>query len=90
MVKKKITISIDEKHLDLIDKQRGGEKRSTYINNVITRHFKGASPEGGAAFVTSMEFKRALKPLHEKLILVDSLEKEVETLRDIVQAKKKR
>ena len=90
MVKKKITISIDERHLDLIDKQRGGEKRSTYINNVITRHFKGGSTEGGASFVTSMELKRTLKPIHERLILVDSLEKEVETLRGIVEAKKKR
>lgn len=86
MTKKKVAISLDERLLDLIDRQRGNEKRSTYINNIIATHFK-AVPEdqGGATFVTTLELRKTLKPLYDKLLVLDGLVADMEALREYVQ-----
>ena len=88
MVKKKIAISIDDDLLKLIDEQRGNEKRSTYINSIISTHFK-ALPEdkGGGTFVTTLELRKTLKPIYDKLIVLEGLTHDVKALQELIQSK---
>ena len=81
MSKKKIAISIDSDLLELVDEQRVNEKRSTYINSIISEHFT-VSPEerGGATFVTTLELKKTLKPIYDKLVLMEGLINDVKEL----------
>ncbi len=87
MTKKKIAISIDSDLLELVDDQRGNEKRSTYINSIIAEHFN-ASPEerGGATFVTTLELRKTLKPIYDKLVAYEGLAHDVKELQDFVRA----
>jgi hypothetical protein len=89
MTKKKIAISLDDNLLDLIDEQRGGEKRSTYINSILGTHFK-AMPEdtGGGTFVTTLELRKTLKPIYDKLVIMEGLYHDVKTLQEILSIKK--
>ena len=88
MAKKKIAISIDNELLELIDEQRGNEKRSTYINSIISTHFK-ALPEdkGGGTFVTTLELRKTLKPIYDKLIVLEGLKHDVKALQELIQSK---
>ena len=87
MTKKKIAISIDSDLLELIDNQRANEKRSTYINTIISEHFT-ASPEerGGATFVTTLELRKTLKPIYEKLVAMEGLVHDVLELQEFVRS----
>lgn len=88
MAKKKIAISLDDDLLELIDEQRGNEKRSTYINSIISTHFK-ALPEdkGGGTFVTTLELRKTLKPIYDKLIVMEGLTHDVKALQELIQSK---
>jgi hypothetical protein len=89
MAKKKIAISVDEGLLEIIDEQRGNEKRSTYINSIIANHFK-ALPEdkGGGTFVTTLELRKTLKPIYNKLLILEGLSHDVKALQEMVSVKK--
>ncbi|UCE38425.1 MAG: hypothetical protein JSW00_04135 [Thermoplasmata archaeon] len=88
MTKKKIAISIDESILELVDSQRGNEKRSTYINTIITNHFKTIpDDQGGGTFVTTLELRKTLKPIYDKLLVLEGLSADVKALQDIMQSK---
>jgi hypothetical protein len=88
MSKKKIAISIDESLLSLVDSQRGGEKRSTYINSIISNHFQAAPEEtGGGTFITTLELRKTLKPIYDKLILLEGLTHDVKALQELIQTK---
>lgn len=88
MAKKKIAISIDSDLLELIDRQRGNEKRSTYINSIISTNFRAIPEEmGGGTFVTTLELRKTLKPIYEKLLVLEGLTHDIKTLRDIIQVK---
>jgi hypothetical protein len=88
MTKKKIAISIDEKLLTLVDSQRGGEKRSTYINSIISNHFHAAPEEkGGGTFVTTLELRKTLKPIYDKLVVLEGLTHDVKALQELLQTK---
>ena len=70
MAKKKIAISMDENLLEIIDEQRGNEKRSTYINSIIADHFNTAAEDkGGGTFITTLELRKTLKPIYDKLLV---------------------
>ena len=86
MPKKKITISLDDRLLNIIDKQRGSTKRSTYINNIITQHFKPVpdAEAGGGTFVTTLELRKTLKGIHDRLKLLDAVSYNVNDLEAIV------
>lgn len=88
MAKKKIAISIDSNLLELIDQQRGNEKRSTYINSIISNNFR-ALPEdkGGGTFVTTLELRKTLKPIYDRLIIFEGLSHDVKALQDIIRSK---
>jgi len=87
MAKKKIAISIDSELLELVDAQRANEKRSTYINSIIAEHFT-ASPEerGGATFVTTLELRKTLKPIYDKLVLMEGLINDVKELQEYMRS----
>lgn len=89
MTKKKIAISLDNNLLDLIDEQRGNEKRSTYINSILGTHFM-AQPEdtGGGTFVTTLELRKTLKPIYDRLVIMEGLSHEVRALQEILSIKK--
>ncbi|UCE74866.1 MAG: hypothetical protein JSV56_03975 [Methanomassiliicoccales archaeon] len=88
MVKEKIAISIDQNLLELIDKQRGGEKRSTYINSMVAQHFKALPDDrGGATFVTTLELRKTLKPIYDTLVTLEGLAHDVKELRQFVRSK---
>ncbi|UCE75077.1 MAG: hypothetical protein JSV56_05070 [Methanomassiliicoccales archaeon] len=88
MAKKKIAISIDENLLEIIDQQRGGEKRSTYINSIISVHFKTVPEDkGGGTFVTTLELRKTLKPIYDKLLLIEGLSHDVKELQEFIQTK---
>ncbi|MEE9151307.1 MAG: hypothetical protein V3U20_05665 [Thermoplasmata archaeon] len=88
MVKKKIAISIDDHLLELIDQQRGNEKRSTYLNSIISNHFKAVPGEkGGGTFVTTLELRKTLKPIYDKLLVLEGVTHDVFALQEIVQSK---
>ena len=88
MVKKKIAISIDDHLLELIDQQRGNEKRSTYLNSIISNHFKAVPEEkGGGTFVTTLELRKTLKPIYDKLLVLEGVTRDVSALQEIVQSK---
>jgi len=84
--KKKITISIDTELLNTIDRQRGNTKRSTYINEIIDRHFMPTVPEeeGGGTFVTTLELRKTLKNVHDKMKLLELLQFQINDLEKIV------
>jgi len=86
MPKSKIAISLDDRLLKLIDKQRGEVKRSTYINTIITQHFEPALDEnrGGATFVTTLELRKTLKGIHDRLKVLDTVSYNVQELEAIV------
>lgn len=87
MTKKKIAISIDSELLKLVDDQRGNEKRSTYINSIISEHFTASPGErGGATFVTTLELRKTLKPVYDKLVAMDGLVHDVKELQEIVRS----
>ena len=88
MTKKKIAISIDDDLLEIIDQRRGNEKRSTYVNSIISNHFKSVPEEkGGGTFVTTLELRKTLKPIHQKLLLIEGLAYDVKALQDLVKSK---
>jgi hypothetical protein len=88
MTKRKIAISIDGDLLNTIDQQRGNEKRSTYINSIISNHFRAVPEEkGGGTFVTTLELRKTLKPIYDKLIVVEGLSHDVKALRELIQTK---
>lgn len=88
MGKKKIAISIDESLLELIDQQRGNEKRSTYINSIISDHFTALPDEkGGRTFVTTLELRKTLKPIYDKLLVLEALAHDVKELQEVLRAK---
>jgi hypothetical protein len=89
MAKKKIAISVDEGLLNIIDEQRGNEKRSTHINSIIANHYK-AVPEdkGGGTFVTTLELRKTLKPIYDKLLILEGLSHDVKALEEIISIKK--
>ncbi len=88
MPKKKIAISLDEELISLIDSQRRGEKRSTYINSIIAHHFKAApEDQGGGTFVTTLELRKTLKPIYEKLVVLEGLSYDVKALQEMVRNK---
>jgi len=88
MSKKKIAISIDHDLLEIIDKQRGNEKRSTYINSIISDHFKAVPEErGGGTFVTTLELRKTLKPIYDRLLMVEGLSHDVKALQEILRTK---
>jgi hypothetical protein len=88
MTKKKIAISLDDELLELVDKQRGNEKRSTYINSIIAEHFKAAPEDkGGATFVTTLELRKTLKPIYDKLVLLEGLTHDIKELQEFVRSK---
>lgn len=89
MAKKKIAISLDENLLKIIDGQRGNEKRSTYINSIVANHLK-AIPEdgGGGTFVTTLELRKTLKPIYDKLLILEGLSHDVKALQEILSIKK--
>ncbi len=80
---------MDENLLEIIDEQRGNEKRSTYINSIIADHFNTA-PEnkGGGTFITTLELRKTLKPIYDKLLVVEGLSHDVKTLQEILSIKK--
>ncbi|MCK4718651.1 MAG: hypothetical protein KAT70_08290 [Thermoplasmata archaeon] len=82
MAKEKITISVDERVLGLIDRQRGDTKRSTYINSALEEFFHPRAPEdkGGGTFVTTLELRKTLKNVHDRLGRMEALES---TIRDL-------
>ena len=87
MAKKKIAISIDSDLLELIDDQRANEKRSTYINSIISEHFTASAEEwGGATFVTTLELRKTLKPFYDKLVAMEGLVHDVKELQEIVRS----
>lgn len=88
MAKKKIAISLDDELLELIDEQRGNEKRSTYINSIISNHFK-ALPEdkSGGTFVTTLELRKTLKPIYSKLLVIEGLTEDVKALQELMKSK---
>ena len=89
MAKKKIAISLDDNLLELIDEQRGNEKRSTYINSILGTHFK-ALPEdiGGGTFITTLELRKTLKPIYNKLVILEGISSDVRALQEIISIKK--
>lgn len=88
MAKKKIAISIDDDLLELIDQQRGNEKRSTYINSIISNHFRALPEErGGGTFVTTLELRKTLKPIYDKLLVLEGLTHDVKALQELIQSK---
>ncbi|UCG68020.1 MAG: hypothetical protein JSV09_09265 [Thermoplasmata archaeon] len=88
MPKKKIAISIDGDLLEIIDQQRGNEKRSTYINSIISNHFKAVPEEkGGGTFVTTLELRKTLKPIYDKLIVLEGLTHDVKALQELLRVK---
>ena len=88
MAKKKIAISLDEELLELLDKQRGNEKRSTFINSIISDHFKAApGDKGGGTFVTTLELRKTLKPIYDKMVIMEVLAHDVKELQDFVRSK---
>jgi hypothetical protein len=88
MAKKKIAISIDDTLLELIDQQRGYEKRSTYLNTIISDHFKAVPEErGGGTFVTTLELRKTLKPIYDKLLILEGLSLDVKALQELIQSK---
>jgi hypothetical protein len=88
MAKKKIAISLDEELLELIDKQRGNEKRSTYINSIMSDHFKSTPDDkGGGTFVTTLELRKTLKPIYDKLVVMEGLVHDVKELQEFVRSK---
>lgn len=88
MAKTKIAISIDEELLELIDRQRGNEKRSTYINSLVSEHFSASpSQRGGATFVTTLELRKTLKPIFDRLVTVEGLRHDIEEMREIIRTK---
>jgi metal-responsive CopG/Arc/MetJ family transcriptional regulator len=88
MPKKKIAISIDENLLEVIDNQRGNEKRSTYINSIVSNHFRVASEEkGGGTLVTTLELRKTLKPIYNKLLVLEGLTNDVKALQELLKAK---
>jgi len=84
--KEKITISIDKSLLEIIDRQRGNVKRSTYINHIISQYFMPTPPEeqGGGTFVTTLELRKTLKNIHERLKILDALALNVKDLESVV------
>ncbi|MDG6219926.1 MAG: hypothetical protein QCI38_00570 [Candidatus Thermoplasmatota archaeon] len=86
MTKEKITISVDERLLQLIDKQRADTKRSTYINSVLEEYFQPRAPEdkGGGTFVTTLELRKTLKAVHDKLSRLELLEATIKDLEGVV------
>jgi len=84
--KVRITISLDRRILDIIDKQRGSVKRSTYINDILRHYFSPNPPEEttGGTFVTTLELKKTLKNIHEKLKVLDALIYNVQDLEAVV------
>lgn len=88
MAKKKIAISLDNELLELVDKQRGNEKRSTYINSIISDHFKAVPDDkGGGTFVTTLELRKTLKPVYDKLVLLEGLTHDVKELQEFIRSK---
>ncbi len=88
MAKKKIAISLDEKLLELIDEQRGNEKRSTYINSILSDHFRAAPDDkGGGTFVTTLELRKTLKPIYDKLVILEGLAHDVKELQEFIRSK---
>ncbi len=87
MVKKKTTISIDADLLELMDDQRGNEKRSTYINSIISEHFTASPNErGGGTFVTTLELRETLKPIYDKLVVLEGLAHDVKELQNYMRS----
>lgn len=88
MAKKKIAISIDDELLELVDNQRGNEKRSTYINSIISDHFRASPDEkGGGTFVTTLELRKTLKPIYDKLLVLEGLAHDVKDLHELIRSK---
>lgn len=88
MTKKKIAISIDDNLLGLIDTQRGNEKRSTYINTIISEHFTGPLYEKGeGTFITTLELRKTLKPINGKLLVLEGLVHDVKELKEFIRSK---
>ena len=89
MTKKKIAISLDEELLEMIDKQRGNEKRSTFINSIMSDHFKAAPEDkGGGTFVTTLELRKTLKPIYDKMVIMEGLAHDVKELQEFVRSKR--
>ena len=86
MTKKKVTISLDDHLVEVIDKQRGSAKRSTYINDIIEQHFKPTADAdaGGGTFVTTLELRKTLKGIHDKMKMLDSVSYNVRDLEEII------
>jgi len=86
MSKEKITISVDERILEIMDRQRGDTKRSTYINAVLEEYFQPRSPEekGGGTFVTTLELRKTLKAVHDRLSMLEALDTTVRDLEALV------
>jgi hypothetical protein len=88
MAKKKIAISVDENLLNVIDEQRGNEKRSTYINTIIADHFNAyPQDKGGGTFVTTLELRKTLKPIYDKLVVLEGISHDVKDLQNLIQQK---
>ena len=55
---------------------------------IITEHFSASpSDRGGATFVTTLELRKTLKPIFDRLVAVDGLMHDVEELRELIKSK---